>query len=197
MTEWKFFPEGTVPECTTAAWYEGRERAPHLEQPGQRERLIHTSRLAARLIADGGITSVVDLGCGDGGLLSLLAAAGLHAEMWGYDVSPAAVEGARERGVQAMQLDIVSGEPRWGDLAVCTEMLEHQVDPRGFLRRVAEHSNFVIASSPYTENDWNHYEFHTWAWDLPGYRMMFEDTGWHVMRQETVQSFQIIAAAKA
>lgn len=196
MGEWQLFPPGTVPECTTAEWYLTRARAPHLEEPGQRERLLTTADLANRLIADFAVSTVSDLGCGDGGLLSLLK--GMAS--WGYDISPAAVEGAHQRGVKASLLDVIHSDDTqlwWGELSVCTEMLEHQVDPHGFLRRVGQHSGYVIASSPYTETGLRHYEFHTWAWDLQGYRKMFEDAGWQVLRQQTVQSFQVIAAMRA
>ena len=192
MSEWRLFPEGVVPECTTAAWYEGRERAPHLEQDGHRQRIELTAEFV-RSLADGyGLRSVSDLGCGDGGLLSLLASSGLSA--WGYDLSPEAVKGAVERGVTAYQMDVVNDWPSLGDLAVAGEMLEHLVNPHAFVRRLRSGCAYAVASSPFTETAASHYEFHTWAWDLEGYRALFENSGWRVVRQETVQSFQVIAA---
>lgn len=202
MGEWRLFPAGTVPECTTAEWYKDRERAPHLEQPGHRERLHATAKVVMDLLlGDREIRSVVDLGCGDGGLMSLLR--DMHVDpgrgvyVHGYDVSPEAVRGAQERGVQAELVDVMHDEPLWGDLAICTEMLEHQVDPHGFLQRVRRASRYIVASSPWTESDRSHYEFHTWAWDHEGYRAMFRDTGWYVLAHQTVQSFQILAARKS
>lgn len=195
MTEWRLFDEGTVPECTTPAWYEGRERAPHLEQPGHRERLYATyDHFKALLQQFPMIESVSDLGCGDGGFLSLLPS-GL--DTWGYDVSPEAVRGARQRGVKATQFDVISGEPVLGTLSVCTEMLEHLIDPHGFLQRVAWGSPFIIASSPATETDRDHYEFHTWAWDADGYRALLEGAGYTVTSATRVQSFQVLTGVKA
>ena len=195
MAEWRLFEEGTVPECTTAEWYLGRERAPHLEQAGHRDRLLKADKFIVSLFhAYPELTSVVDLGCGDGGLLSLLKAQAIRG--WGYDLSPAAVAGARERGVDAEQLDVVARMDmvRWADLAVTTEMLEHLVDPHRFLRRLA--CTAVVASSPVFETDLSHYEFHTWAWDIRGYLDLFEQAGFSVVRHETVQSFQVISAVR-
>lgn len=209
--EWRLFPEGTVPEYTTPQWYAGRERAPHLEQPGHRERLLLTfdmlkwvvDRYPAR-------HTVSDLGCGDGGLLSLvsgmpyagsdqLAVQAGVVSAWGYDISPEAVKGAHDRGVIAYVHDVVA-DPQgveWGNISVATEMLEHLVDPHAFVRKIRENSWYVVASSPFNENDRGHYEFHTWAWDMTGYRKLFEDNGWSVISHGTVQSFQVLVAEAA
>lgn len=196
MAEWRLFPEGTIPEYTTWQWYEGRERAPHLEQPGHRERLLLTAHFVDWVGTAYDVTTVSDLGCGDGGLLSLLKSRGFTA--WGYDVSPAAVEGARERGVDAELLDVVAGVPRIGDIAVCTEMLEHLVDPHAYVRQLLDWgADYVVASSPWNESGDSHYEFHTWAWDRNGYPEMFECNGWKVIRHEDVHGFQVIAARRA
>lgn len=193
MAEWRLFPEGSVPVFTTEKWYAGRERAPHLEQPGHRERLLLTAEVISWLATAHEIRTVSDLGCGDGGLLSLLQSCGF-ASTWGYDLSPEAVRGAGRRGVDALLLDVVNDRPDLGELAVATEMLEHLTDPHGFARRLREGCRYLVASSPYTETDRDHYEFHTWAWDPDGYRSLFEASGWRVVRHEMVQSFQVIAA---
>lgn len=193
MGEWKLFPDGIVPECTTPEWYAGRERAPHLEQAGHRDRLLLTAEFANWLATTHELCTVSDLGCGDGGLLFLLAGQGFTAA-WGYDLSPEAVKGARERGVDAVQLDVVNGRPRLGELVVVTEILEHLIDPHAYVRRLSEGASCLVASSPWNESDASHYEFHTWAWDRDGYRALFEDNGWRVVRQEPVHGFQVVAA---
>ena len=99
MSEWRLYPEGTVPEHTTSLWYEGRERARHLEEPGQRERLLRTAELCADAFSLGA-RDAVDLGAGDGGLLSQL-----QYPCWGYDLQETNIEGARERGVKVSYLD--------------------------------------------------------------------------------------------
>lgn len=199
MGEWRLFAEGAVPEWTTAAWYEHRPRARHLEE-GHRGRLQHCAECVRWCVKEGGARSVVDLGCGDGGLLSLLPdRTELPPEsLWGYDISPAAVSGAVEdRGVQAELLDFVADEPRWADVVILTETLEHLVDPHAMLRRVRQHARFVVASSPQHETADSHYGFHTWAWDLEGYRAMFEGAGWRVRSQGPVDWFQVLLAEAA
>ncbi len=197
MTEWQLFEPGTVPEYTTPAWYEGRARAPHLEEGAHRDRLL----LAADMVRDAvdrfGVRSVVDLGCGDGGLLSLLQETSFERDvpMWGYDLQRSNVNPAvLERNVDVRYGDAVHGQVEWGDLAVCTEFLEHLVTPHDFLSWVYSHSRVLVASSPFTETGQSHYEFHTWAWDVPGYRALIEHAGYEVVRHETTSMFQVILA---
>ena len=82
-----------------------------------------------RLRPDG---RVVDLGCGDGRLLGLLARAGVPAE--GIEQVPDSVRAARARGlvVHEMRLeDFAPAEPF--DVAVAANVLEHCADPAAAL----------------------------------------------------------------
>ena len=197
MAEWKLFPDGTIPECTTAAWYLSRERAPHLEQPGHRDRLLKTAEIVLEACHGGSVRSVVDLGCGDGGLLSLLRKENPDIPAWGYDLSPDAIRAANNaRNVVAFLGDIISDAIDWGDLAVATEIFEHLVDPHAFAREIAKNSPLLVASSPAHETDRNHYEFHTWAWDKDGYCALVEQAGYTVRWHGVVAGAQILAAQK-
>lgn len=191
--EWRLFPEGTVPEYTTAEWYQGREHAPHLEQELHRARLLASSGLVALTAMAHGCRTVVDLGAGDGGLLSLL---GPVMTGWGYDLSPANLAAAKERGVDVRYGDVVADPVEWADIAVCTEMLEHLIDPHGFVRTIAGNVKALVCSSPWQERPGTAYEFHTWAWDHEGYRALVEQAGFVVQRQKTVGPFQVILAVK-
>jgi hypothetical protein len=191
--EWRLFPEGTIPEYTRPEWYAGREHAPHLEQVGHRDRLMATASLVARA-AMGGRRTLVDLGAGDGGLLSLLGPA---VAAWGYDLTPENLQAAKERGVDVRLGDVVEGDVEWGQIAVCTEMLEHLVDPHGFVRRIAQHAEALVCSSPWLERPGSAYEFHTWCWDLDGYRALVEQAGFRVLRQQYVHGFQLILASRS
>lgn len=133
---------------STEQYHLNRERAPHLEQNWHRGRLV----MAVKFIRRVHPKTVVDLGCGDGGLLSLLKGTGIEA--WGYDFCPANGEGWDERGVTAELADVFNTdfEPRWGELAVMTEVLEHLADPHGAVEWVARNSKFIVASSPFDEN---------------------------------------------
>jgi hypothetical protein len=190
MAEWQLFEPGTIPECTTPAWYLDRERAPHLEQGPHRGRLYQT----AELVREAQPLDLVDLGAGDGGLLSLIQDDIQHA--WGYDLAPANIDGAKERGVDVRLGDVVAGDIEWAELAVATEMLEHLVDPHGFVRRIAERSHWIVASSPWVETDVDHYEFHTWAWDTTGYRALIEQAGFEVVRHRRDGFFQVIMGVR-
>lgn len=191
--EWRLFPEGTIPEYTRPEWYAGREHAPHLEQPGHRDRLMQTAAFVAQAAFADGLRTVVDLGAGDGGLLSLL---GPSLTSWGYDLMDANLDAAKERGVDVRYGDVVDGDIEWADIAVCTEMLEHLVDPHTFVQRIAQHAPVLVCSSPWRERPTFAYEFHTWAWDLIGYRALVEQAGYRVQRQRQVHDFQVLLAVR-
>jgi 2-polyprenyl-3-methyl-5-hydroxy-6-metoxy-1,4-benzoquinol methylase len=200
VTEWQLFETGTVPEWTTPQWYSGRERAPHVEQSAHRGRLLLAADMATQAIHnDSTLKSLVDLGCGDGGLLALFQPLSFERDvpMWGYDLQESNVAPAvAERDVDVRYGDVVAGDIEWGDVAVTTEMLEHLLDPHEFVRRIAQHSRVIVASSPFTETDQSHYEFHVWAWDQAGYIALIEDAGFHVARHQTVDMFQVIMGVR-
>jgi len=192
--EWRLFDEGTVPDYTKPEWYAGREHAPHLEQDGHRERLMLAAAYVAQAAFSNRLRTVVDLGAGDGGLLSLLGP-GLRA--WGYDLMPANIEAAKERGVDVRLGDAVAGDIDWADIAVCTEMLEHLLDPHGFVARIAENCRVLVCSSPADERPGRAYEFHTFAWDETGYRTLVEQAGFTVKASRRVNRFQVLMAVKS
>jgi 2-polyprenyl-3-methyl-5-hydroxy-6-metoxy-1,4-benzoquinol methylase len=194
--EWQLW-EGDPPEWTTPEWYAERETAPHLEQGLHRGRLFTAAAFVRTARQMGYGPNVVDLGAGDGGLLSLVQ----HDEwaesttQWGYDLQQTNIDAARiNRDVDVAIADVVACPEciMWGDIAVATEMLEHLVDPHGFVRKIAEHSRVLVASSPFTETGDSHYEFHTWAWDQDGYRELLEQAGYKVVRQQTIDMFQVV-----
>jgi hypothetical protein len=191
VTEWKLF-EGEPPFFTTPAWYATLPRTRHLEQHDHGPRLRYSALAAAALAAELGAVTAVDLGCGDGGLMSLLD--GL--ECWGYALCPADIAGAAERGVRAELLDVAAhpDQVRWGELALATEFFEHLADPHAFAREVARHCRGIVCSSPASETGWYHYEFHAWAWDGDGYRALLEQAGFEVRQHAGVGSYQVISA---
>lgn len=204
MTERRLYPEGTVPECATPEWYAGREHAPHLEQSLHRPRLHVAAGMVRALLESNGYTTVVDLGAGDGGLLSLLADTG--ARLHGYDLQPSNVAAAAERGVDVELGDVVdelhnmhiAGVMQFAEVAICTEVLEHLVDPHAFLAALAACTEVraLVASSPWTETTGDAYEFHLWAWDQAGYVELLTGAGWHVVEQQVAGMFQVVAAVR-
>lgn len=190
--EWKLFDSDSS-EFTTAKWYEDREAAHHLEQLGHSSRL-HTSAHYVEKAVDLGAQSAVDLGCGDGGLLYLIKDLGIPS--WGYDLMPTNVEyGKNVRGVDVRYTDFNSDDVEYGDIAIMTETLEHMIDPHKVVRDLP--SQYLIASSPYNENDVNHYEFHLWAWDNEGYDALITQGGYKILRKQLVDSWsQVVLAVR-
>jgi 2-polyprenyl-3-methyl-5-hydroxy-6-metoxy-1,4-benzoquinol methylase len=186
VAEYRFFPDGSIPHVSTATFHAPRPRASHLEQQAHRGRLSRTAHIIRSLQP----RSVVDLGCGDGGLLSLMG--GIDA--WGYDFQPSNVEGWTERGVKAEQLDFVAHPEQivWGEVTAVTEVLEHVADPHGLVELIAHHSRYVVASSPHNDTPEYHAEEHAWGWDMPGYHEMFFPH-FDVFRHEPLGWCQILA----
>lgn len=185
MTEWRLFT-GDVPHVSTFTFHEHRDRAPHLEQPAHQTRLHRAAELVRALDP----ASVVDLGCGDGGLLSLIA----DIPSWGYDWHPPAVQGWAERGVTAEHRDVFGARdvPRWGEAAVMTEVLEHVAYPHSVVAWVAQHARYVVASSPAFETGDQHSDCHAWAWDMAGYAALFAPN-FDVLAHEVVGWTQLLA----
>lgn len=194
MTEWRLFDSDTA-HVSTAEFHADRHRAAHLEDPLHRPRL----ELAASFVLQAvemGAGSLSDLGCGDGGLLSLVQG---HVAAWGYDFCPANTAGWAERGVRAEFLDVFGADRdrvAFGDITVVTEVLEHLTDPHGAVRWIGDHSRFIVASSPWTETDTAHDECHAWAFDLTGYLHLIKQGGFTVLHHERVGSFQVILGCK-
>lgn len=183
--EWHFDENAHV---GSLAYHEGRDRAPHWEQEGHHGRMAKALEFI-RLTGQG---QIVDLGCGDGGLLAQLG----DLDAWGYDFTPANIAGCLERGVRAWNLDVFANldKVRWAPVVVLTEVLEHVDSPRTVLRKAAKHSRFIVASSPNGETKGNHLDCHQWGWDMPGYADMFEQCGWRVLRHETSDWSQVLLA---
>lgn len=198
MSEWKLF-EGDVPYVSTAEFHADRERAPHLEQAFHRQRMLLAAVYVRRVTDRQPLKdrTVSDLGCGDGGLLSLLKGPGAISA-WGYDFCPANEAGWAERDVNGTSLDVFGAD--WdrvsiGRTVVMTEVLEHLADPHGTLRRVRERgARFLVCSSPWNENQNSHCAEHAWAWDIDGYSRMIMEAGWKIIRHETAGLFQVVCA---
>ncbi|MET7975738.1 methyltransferase domain-containing protein [Streptomyces mirabilis] len=184
MAEWKLF-HGEHPHVATLDFHRDRDRAPHLEQPDHRARL----KRCARVIRNINPGSVVDLGCGDGGLLSLIK----DIPSWGYDFQPSNEPAWTERGVTAERRDVFNTRdvPKWGELAVLTEVLEHLADPHGTVEWVARNASWIVASSPRHESADFHGDCHAWAWDEEGYRALLAPH-FEVTLHEAVDWSQII-----
>jgi 2-polyprenyl-3-methyl-5-hydroxy-6-metoxy-1,4-benzoquinol methylase len=195
--------DGETPFVSTFDFHKDRERAPHWEQPAHRgrlERAVQFVHAAASEIwlADGDNdalpVTVVDLGCGDGGLLQQLKQWPTLIDAYGYDFQPSNALGWKERGVTAVRLDFVAN---WtavtlAQVYVITECLEHLADPHKMVQRIHNRGAHIIASSPWTEHAGSHDECHAWAWDVDGYAKMLTDAGFMISGVEQVGMFQVM-----
>lgn len=202
MTEYKLF-SGDTPHVSTSEFHQHRERAPHLEQAWHRGRLQQAAEFVQKAcLYDGEACSVSDLGCGDGGLLSILQNLSCVVRAWGYDFQPSNQAGWEERGITAYAVDVFNptGEEypiQFGRISVTTEVLEHLANPHEVLRGLATVSNFLVASSPFNETNETHDECHAWAWDMEGYYNLLTNNGWTVQDHVQVDSFQVIWAVRS
>lgn len=200
MAEWHLIPDGVVPEWTTPGWYAQQPNSLMADGPCHGPRVQVAADMTSRVAHQIGARSVIDVGAGDGGLLQRCTLPeGCMA--WGYDLQPSHVDYAAERGVEVHLVDVLADPAAvaWGldpRIVVCTEMLEHLLDPRAFLRSLP--AGWGVFSSPAKETGDAHYEHHVWAWDLDGYRALLEGCGWTVTEQvEVPPIFQVVTAHRA
>lgn len=181
MSEWRLFEEGTVPFFTTAAFFQAHPWISPVHQLGHAQRMEMTADVVrAAVIANPEIRTVTDLGCGDGSLLSMITDAGLD-RAWGYDAGLGNITRAAQLGIDVRQADLLRDFDRleFGDLTVASEVVEHLVDPHGFVAKIP--SKYLVLSSPSAETAEWHYEHHAWAWDMEGYMKLATDAGWQLV----------------
>lgn len=212
--EWKLF-SGDVPYVSTFNYHKDRERAPHLEQSDHRPRMELAAQFVRRCYFEAEHNpaadfEVVDLGCGDGGFIQLVNQMGLYGiSTQGYDFHPAAVEGWRERGVSCdiKNVFLLPPDPnpvnpellldvQDAHVVVMTEVLEHLARPHEVLNVIAAlpGSRYIIASSPWNENDRVHADCHAWAWDEAGYTSMIESAGFDILDTARAGFSQVVRA---
>lgn len=210
--ETRLFDLEAPPEWLDPAWWATTSNCDHLAHPGgvHRRRIATAAKLALTHALSGGLVDIVDIGAGDGALLSTIReTSGINAT--GYEVIPDSVRVARyERYVDVHLANVtfdvehnidgpftrhVNKRTRGQRLIVCTEMLEHLEDPHALLRWLSQRCSTIVASSPHSETADRHEHNHAWAWDHDGYRALFEDNGFSVTRQTDVEWSQIIVAS--
>jgi SAM-dependent methyltransferase len=98
----------------------------------------------------------VEIGCGDGALLSELSQRGFGSSLTGFDISEAALELARARSIPRVErLERFDGTRLPGadfDLAVLSHVLEHVPEPLPLLREAARVARAVIVEVPLERN---------------------------------------------
>jgi SAM-dependent methyltransferase len=100
----------------------------------------HRRRMILDLLRSEGFGSLLDVGCGSGELIALIAQERRGATLAGADLSPLQVERNRERlpGVEFFALDAQSSAlPRTFDAVVCSEVIEHLDDSAAAIANLA------------------------------------------------------------
>lgn len=121
----------------------------------------------------------IDLSCGDGAIVTRLQAAGVVEYTCLGDL------------VYAPHLDVIGkiedtlplhvrpgGEERRWDLFVCSETLEHVVDPDALLRQARLLASNAVFTTPISETPEHGNPEHYWSWDMNDVKTMLEAAGW-------------------
>lgn len=197
MTEWKLFDAERPPDWLDAEYWTNTPNCNHLDNRVHEARLKAVAHEADKVCESEGYGRVVDLGAGDGGLLSLLRKE-LQYASYGYEIIEDSIRYAKDvRHVDVRKAHVTKDlfNLDLGQVVTCTEFLEHLEDPERFLwdlRKTGVH--YVVASSPWEETGTDHQWNHAWAWDLKGYAGLFERANWEVVRQYPVEWSQVLVA---
>ena len=186
------------PHSHDAEWYMDRELADHINQPGHRPRLMQVQDFLLEILSHEQNTNmtICDFGCGNAGLIREIQSK-VPNEIWGYDLQPSNIEDAHVKGntSNVFYKDFITEtDIKYPDIAICTEVLEHLVDPDTFIKKLLDNGvKFIIASSPDYETPSYHAPFHLWVFNGDTYKDMFVDSGWNVILHHK-DYFQYIVA---
>jgi SAM-dependent methyltransferase len=95
--------------------------------------------------------SVVEVGCGAGGVVARLAMLMNESKFVGYDISSHAIELAKPKASDRVQFvlgDYLVTQNQSFDLAICADVFEHIDDYFSFLRKLASKQNQVVFHIP-------------------------------------------------
>lgn len=182
------------PHSHDAEWYKDREVVDHINQDGHRPRLLRVLDYLLESVKEE--DTICDFGCGNGGLIREIEGK-INNKIWGYDLAPLNVQDAHNKGNNnnIFYKDFVQEDDIiYPDIAICTEVLEHLVDPDSFIKKLMNNNvRIIIASSPDYETPYYHAPFHLWVFNGDSYKEMFDNVGWNVILHQK-DYFQYIVA---
>ena len=103
--------------------------------------------LESKIPADFQQRSLDDLGCGDGKITLLLKDIFQPRKLRGFDVHPALVKRARDKGIEAEVKDLDAGLP-FGEMAMMWGVLHHLQDRESCIRRIGENYKMAFIREP-------------------------------------------------
>lgn len=125
--------------------------------------------------------TIVDLSAGDGAI-----ARGIASEATGEcDTFLGDIAYSPTFQIQGPIEDTLDEAPP-GDLFICSETLEHVVNPEHLLYRLAARNEKLLISTPIGERGTHNVE-HYWGWDEEAVRSMLEDAGWRIVIGATME----------
>lgn len=145
---------GKQPELPTMSgeWYEELWQQEWMDYSRYGPTRRHVRKIIRTLVAPLQVSSVLDIGCGEGSLLSELGAIWPTAELAGTDISAEALRYARELVPRASfaSLDLERAAlPQTAELTICCEVLEHlQADEAAIANLAAMTTRFVVIVVP-------------------------------------------------
>jgi len=95
-------------------------------------------------------TTVAEVGCGAGRIISELSRLTPTANFTGFDISADAINLAKQvadDSVSFQQTDFLLEEGRW-DLVICADVFEHVDDFLGFLRKLSDRGSAIVFHIP-------------------------------------------------
>jgi len=147
----------------------------HTKWPDHIQRVERTIEIATAFGADRRWVVGADLSCGDGAILRALYRNGtIQSAILGDLV---AAEHVSKAYVGPIERTIVNlGKV---DLFVCSETIEHLVDPDTVLKEIATHTRNLVLSTPILEEPERHANpEHYWSWDVNDVLEMLTAAGW-------------------
>ena len=196
------------PAWLDPSWWRDTPNCNHWDHPAgvHRARIEAVANLACDLFDEGKVSSAVDMGAGDGAVLEQIEKRRPGTRAWGYEIIRDSVRYARDhRNADVRCGNVTEGYSdswglrrplQWGDLVICTAMLEHLADPHAWARTMAENAEWLIASSPWTETPERHEPNHAWCWDRDGYEAMLRGAGWDIQLTYLIEWSQLVVAKR-
>lgn len=198
VSQYRVFDPADPPEWLDSRWWIETPNCNHLDNRVHQARLQAAASAAVRWAEIEQTVSIVDLGAGDGGLLSLLPE---EYRLWsyGYEIIKDSVQYANfVRDVLVLEANVLTDKLDLGKVVVATEMLEHLEDPYTFVRRLYEDTriNVLVASSPHSETVQHHEWNHAWAWDRQGYSDLISQSGFRIAEHFDAEWSQVVVGIR-